>query len=323
MTEKYNSLFKPHAILRYPFKQPNKTASRPFEEILALHLRSLLPNPHPRPSISLPWLSRAVNLLALTAAAAAAELISDPSLSGADPAALASHLDASVALLDACNASLAEIERLRRGRLLLRFSLHLLTGEDHSLPLTPDRIRRARKAIAEWETLPRREVRGLAGDLTRRLAPGEPPRGKMSAVRRALYAVEAVAGLVMATVVAVLSGGEEGAPAGVKISSDFPWGEALKEVEVAVSGRLRTGFPGEVEAVEAAVRAVVGVIDGEDDGEKAARLGSAVEELEGAMEEVTEGLDPLSDAVNGLFRATMHTRDAALQSLRNGLKCDG
>ncbi|XP_038979885.1 UPF0496 protein 4-like [Phoenix dactylifera] len=317
LTVKCNPYLSIHAILGYPSKRPNKTPSpsRPFEEILILRLRSLLPIPKPPPSISFHWLSRAVDLLALTLADAAA-LFSDPALSGADPAGLASHLDASVSLLDACNAASAEIERLRRGRLRLRFSLHLLAGDGHGLPPSPDRVRRARKAIEEWETLPRRVIRGHAGNLIRRLAPGEPPRGKFSAVRRALYAVEGVACLVMAAIVAVLSGGEQGALTGVRMSDEFPWGEAFDEVRAAVSGHLGAGFSGEVEAVEAAVRAVVGVIDGEGDEEKPARLGSAVVELEKATEELTYGLDRLSDAVNALFRAAMNTRDAALHCLR-------
>nr|XP_010906110.1 UPF0496 protein 4 [Elaeis guineensis] len=317
----WNAHLSLHAILRCASKHPNKnpSPSRPFEEILIIRLRSLLPIPNLPPSISFPWLSRAVDLLAHTFASAIA-LFSDPALSGADHAALASHLDASVALLDACNAASAEIERHRCGLLRLRFSLHLLAGDGRRLPPSPDRVRRARKAIAEWETLPRREIRGHAGDLIRRLEPGEPPRGKISAVRRALYAVEGVAGLVMASVVAVLGGGEEGALAGVRVSGEFPWGEAFDDVRAAVSGRLGEGFSSEVEAVEAAVRAVVGVIDGEDNEEKPARLASAVVELEKATEELAEGLDRLADAVNGLFRAAMSSRDAALHGMWIGPK---
>lgn len=132
--------------------------------------------------------------------------------------------------------------------------------------------------------------------------------------------MEGVAGLVMAAVVAVLGGGKEGALDGVRISGEFPGGEAFDEVRAAVSGRLGAGFSGEVEAVEEGVRAVTGVIDGEHDEEKPARLGSATVELEKATGELTEGLDQLSDAVNRLFFSAMRSRETALQSVRIGPK---
>ena len=95
----------------------------------------------------------------------------------------------------------------------------------------------------------------------------------------------------MGAVVAMIGGGKEGILAGVSIFGEFPWGEAFDEVRAVVFSWLEEGFSDEVEAVEVEVWAVVGVIDGEDDEEKRARLGSIVVELEKAMEELMEGLD--------------------------------
>ena len=97
-----------------------------FDAALAARLRGLLPGP--APSSPLAALARLADLLALTLAEAA------PALAGeGDAAAVAAHLDAGVALLDACNAITARLERLRRRRLLARFALHLLS----SSPLLP------------------------------------------------------------------------------------------------------------------------------------------------------------------------------------------
>jgi hypothetical protein len=51
-----------------------------------------------------------------------------------DAAAVAAHLDARVALLDACNAITARLERLRRRRLLARLTVCLLpSSATHAL----------------------------------------------------------------------------------------------------------------------------------------------------------------------------------------------
>ena len=89
-----------------------------FDAALAARLRGLLPGPAP----SSP-LAQLADLLALTLAEAALPLAGE-----GDAAAVAAHLDAGVALLDACNAITARLERLRRRRLLARFALYLLSS---------------------------------------------------------------------------------------------------------------------------------------------------------------------------------------------------
>jgi len=46
----------------------------------------------------------------------------------ASAAAVAAHLDAGVALLDACDAIAVRLDRLHRRRLLARLALHLLSS---------------------------------------------------------------------------------------------------------------------------------------------------------------------------------------------------
>src|SRR6185437_7379209 len=107
-----------------------------FDAALAARLRGLLSGPAPSSS-PLAALARLADLLALTLPEAA------PALAGeGDAAAVAAHLDAGVALLDACNAITARLERLRRRRLLARFALHLLSS-------SPAGRGRARAALAD------------------------------------------------------------------------------------------------------------------------------------------------------------------------------
>ncbi|CAL9089771.1 unnamed protein product [Musa textilis] len=201
------------SLLLFPSKSPLKpspspSSSRHFEETLALRLSSLLPIPGYSPQVPLPWVARAVHLLALTLASVAA-LVSDHSLRGPDPDDLVAHLDAGVTLLDACNAASAEVARLERWLLPLRLVLRLLSDEES---LTKERIRRAQKAIVEWESTPSCEIERSAGKTIRIMAPDEPPRGKASVVRRATYAVEAVSRLVMAATMGAIGKGEAALP---------------------------------------------------------------------------------------------------------------
>ncbi|KAJ8512299.1 hypothetical protein OPV22_002733 [Ensete ventricosum] len=309
LIRRYGSLFpsKPPSL-----KPSASSATRPLEEALALRLRSLLPIPGNSPGVPLPWLHRAVRILALTLAATAA-LVSDRSLpGGVDSDALTAHLDAGVPFLDACNAASAEIARLVHRLLPLRVALRLLHPDDDDGD--ENALRQARRAIAEWQSTPSREIGWSGGELIRRMAPDEPPRGSASAVRRATYAAESVSRLVMAAVLAMIGGGEGKALLSkIRVSGEWPWAEAFNEVAAAVSGRLRAALPGELVAVEAAVRRLAGVIDEETEG-----LGTAVEAVEIATEELTVGLDGLTDGVNGAFHAAMGTRNAALNSLRRG-----
>ncbi|EHA8589213.1 protein BPS1, chloroplastic [Cocos nucifera] len=305
-------------LLFVPSKNSLPSPSLLFDQALVARLRSLHPIPSSPFSIPLSWLSRAVDLLAFTLAdaATAAALISDPSLPGSDRDAIAAHLDSGISLLDACNAVAAHIDRHRRRLLLLRFALHLLSSPSSS----SDSLYRVHEAIVERDRIPRHAINDSAGELARSLAPTVTLRGKISVVRRAIYAVEAVSSLVFGAMMAVLGGGEKADLAGIKISGKFPWAEAFNKVSAAVSDELGEGFTGEVEAVEASVRRLAAVMDGEDDGKKMERLRSAVKDAEKAMEEMTDGLDRLSDGVNGLFRVALRTRDAALRSFRIGSK---
>ncbi|PKA46634.1 UPF0496 protein 4 [Apostasia shenzhenica] len=295
-------------------KQAPGDSSKPFEEALIARLRSLTPIPDSSSSIPLSWICRAVDLLSLTLADATA-LISDPSLcGGSDLAALEFYLDSTVALLDACNAISAAANRLQRGRLVVRLALRLL-----SFCTSPNNRSRARSAISEWKAGAATPHRRSASDLLDRLRPKGLPRGRITAVRRVIYAVEAVSDLVTSCVLLVLE--EKGDLVGrIRVSSELTWGAAYNEVTSAVSAKLQRAIvAAEVEEAEASLRTLAAVFDEEvGGGEITERLRMAIGTAEKVTEELTERLEDLTNAVNGLFRVALETRDAAMQCFRVG-----
>jgi len=147
LADKYSSLLpslhqhhsKPSRRRSQQQQQQKGEADR-FGAALAARLRGLLP----LPASPLAALARVADLLALTLADAG------PALAGAgegDATAVAAHLDAGVALLDACNAIAARLDRLRRRRLLARLALHLLLSSSSS-PSGSGRVR-ARAVLSD------------------------------------------------------------------------------------------------------------------------------------------------------------------------------
>lgn len=309
-------LVQKNSLHRFPFlpssppKSPPASLARPFEDALAARLLSLLPLPDSSPSLALSWLARAVRLLALTLSDAAA-LLPDAT-SSSDRDAVAAYLDSGVALLDACNAASAEVDRLLRRRLHLRFALHLLSSSDEGR--NPEKLSRARGSLAEWRSSSPRPT----GDLARSLAPAQPSRGKLSAVRRAIYAVEAVSFLLSGVLASALGGGDVAA----LVPADLPWANEYRKVAAAVSHKLAGDrAPAELKAVESAVKKMTDVMDGirsNGGGDDAESLRKAVEATEKATGELTESLDALSGAVNELFRSALALRNTALHGFRAG-----
>jgi len=264
-----------------------------FDAALAARLRGLLLGP--APSSPLAALAQLADLLALTLAEAA------PPLAGeGDAAAVAAHLDAGVALLDACNAITARLERLRLRRLLARFALHLLSsspadGRERALADRDDR-----SSSSPPPPLPS--------------LPFDQPRGRLSAAARVLVAVSAVSSLAAAAAAAVLGGAFLDAAAFPRVSGgDFSWEEPFN----AVSGQLAASSASEVDAIDEAVQRLASVLDGKGGADEAA-VRAAAQEVERRTEELTARLDRLSDAVNGVFRAALGLRNAELGSFTVG-----
>lgn len=282
-------------LFSYPSSQlgsPTSSASfRPVEETLALRLLSLLPVPCESPGTPILWLASALRVLSLTLSdAAAASSVAADSL---DPDV--GYLDSSVALLDACNAVSAEIARVEHRLLYLRLALCcLIPDEDgHDDDRPKSKLHCARKAVAEWENIPSREIGRSTGELIHRMA----PRCVESAARcRVTYAAAEVSRLVMVAVVVALGGREGKSQIGeMRVSCDWPWAEAFDQIAAAISDRLGAALPLELAAVEAAAGTLArGIERGEVGDGVVATVGRAAEELAPALEKLRE-------SVNGAF----------------------
>ncbi|CAN6219462.1 unnamed protein product [Urochloa humidicola] len=308
LTSKYSSLLPPHH--HHSDAAPPKSSSRRqqqqqqagkaacFDAALAARLRGLLPLPGPAcsPSSPLAALARLADLLALTLAEAARSLAGEGNA--------AAHLDAGVALLDACNAITARLERLRRRRLLARFALHLVAS--------PAGRGRARAALVDRD------------DRTSSASPPPPlpslpfdqPHGRLSAAARVLVAVNAVSSLAAAAAAAVLGGDALGTAFPRVSGNDFPWAEPFNAVSSQLS-TLAICNASEVDAIDEAVQRLASLLDGKGGADEAA-LGAAAQEVERRTEELTARLDRLSDAVNGVFRAALGLRNAELGAFMAG-----
>ncbi|XP_068639725.1 UPF0496 protein 4-like [Aristolochia californica] len=241
---------------------------RSFDDDLLRRLKTLDP-----PAVSFAWLARAVDVLVSTVADAEA-LISDLKLAGSEKC-LAAYLDDSVKVLDVCNSVSAEIERLRQGRLLVNFVLHLLRRSGEETPEDVAVLARARDSLAEY----RRSERSGGGrfdkpatvirDLVQGL--GSPPKGKISTeeklLRRTVYAVGVVTVFVLGATVAVLDSSPGPMPS-AEVHGDFSWAETLNRLSTALGDKIRERFTGETrrsadeaEAMEKGVASVSNVID--------------------------------------------------------------
>jgi hypothetical protein len=296
LADKYSSLLPFHHHHSKPSRrQQQKGEAHRFGTALAARLRGLLP----LPASPLAALVRVADLLALTLAEAGPAL----ACSG-EGAAVAAHLDAGVALLDACNAIAARLDGLRRRRLLASLALHLLLSST-----SPSGRTRARAALAD-----RDPPAASPAPPPLPWLPFEQPRGQLTAAARVLAAVDAVSSLAAAAAATVLAGGPATFPwvSGGGGGGDLPWAEPFN----ALSGQLAALGAGEVGAVDEAVRRLASVLDSGTDDEGAVR--AAAQEVGRRTEELAPRLDRLSDAVGGVFRAALGLRNAELDCLMVG-----
>lgn len=278
-----------------------KYVAPPSPADLSTSFLRTLPTP---PSPSLSWIAAAFDALSASYSDVAA-LLSTPT----DAALAAAYLDHTARVLDLCNSVSAEIEKLRRRRLLVHFILHLLRPAG---PRTPEALRRARDSLREFETLAEggkpgglaQSAAALAADLNRLRSS---PRGKVSAEGRRLWRTMASLDLLAAAAAAILTGEvpAEVPPAGAEWSVACEWRRSAEEVA----------------AMEAAARGVAGALgkETEDDGDGTEGLDDAVRKLETAMDKCSEGMERLHDGVKGLFNAVMGSRSVLLGSYRTFL----
>ncbi|KAM0910609.1 hypothetical protein ACQ4PT_014027 [Festuca glaucescens] len=318
LTDKYHALLPIHSAkggrkaAPAPAPAPAPGVVSRFDAALAANLGSLLP----LPASPLAALARLADLLAATLVDAVPAL-SAAGQGDAASAAVAAHLDAGVALLDACNAIAARVDRLRRRRLLSRLALHLLS----SLPASPSSAQRARAALADRDA-----GASLCSPLPLPSLPFvDPPRGagrQLTAAARVILALNAVSSLAAAAAATIIGGGSKLSSASfpLVVSGDLPWAESFNALSSQLSV-LAAAKTSEVDAVDEAVSKLAALLESSTEGgapDDEASVLAAAQEVEKRTEELAALLDRLSDAVNGVFRAALRLRAAELGSFAVG-----
>ncbi|CAK9140718.1 unnamed protein product [Ilex paraguariensis] len=332
------SSFLPFRSVRKPSPPPINfdLIARSFDENTLRLLKTLSP-----PSIGFSWLSAAVDVLS-SIHAAALNLISN--LKSSSEESLVLYLDHSVKILDICNSISSEIERLRQRRLLISLVLHVLgfSGNDLHIP-APEKLRKARDSLADWENdssvIVRRSCFQIQKpeDLIRQLASTVEiaPRGKISSAKNLIDRTIYTVGVVTVFLAGVLVSATNGLPGIVNIrvdSAEFSWADSFNGLQSTASDELKRRVGAEkkkgllVEADDVAKRAriVREVIDGivlvdrSKEEVKKETLDNAVNVLGKATERLSDGLDRLTNSVNGLFDTVMRTRDGLVERYRAG-----
>lgn len=307
--------------------------SRSFDESILRRLKPLaIPTSSP-PSITLSWLSRAVEFLSSTHGEAQA-LISKITSGSSNDGSESVYLDYSVKLLDICNAISSDLEKLRNRRMLMSFVIRLLQVSAESEILAPEKLKKASDSIIEWKINTRdvhkrrgfenRDPEVLIRDLAAAIAKIAPPRGKVTsvgkAVLRTIYAVGLVTIFVVGVAVSALNGLPEIVSA--RVPAEFLWADSVNVLQSMIFGGKRKVVLRELDDVTTRANVVRDLIVAVDSGEnieaKKLPLSNAVKELETSTRVFSEGVDRLSDGVNYMFRDVMSTRNAVLQNFRVG-----
>lgn len=131
---------------------------------------------------------------------------------------------------------------------------------------------------------------------------------------RALYAVEAVSELVTELVAAAL--GESFDLENIRVSNDFCWADAFKEVLAAAMRITKSGRVAEIEDVDASLTELEKMMEYLDMEE---RLRTTLMKAETAVGNLMEGLDGLRNEMNSLFRIAMNERNKVLNGFRLSL----
>ncbi|KAI3731710.1 hypothetical protein L1987_62899 [Smallanthus sonchifolius] len=294
-------------------------AARLFDENIILHLKTLDLAPDSS-NISLSWLSAAVSFISTVHSEAEAQ-ISNLISQADDYQAL--YMDYSLKVLDLCNLVSSAVHQLTDRRLLMNFSLCLLNFSDQ-MP-QPEKLSKANDALARSINNtedPAKEkglrAKALIEELTVLL--GNLPRGTSGGrdlIRRTLYAIGVLTVFVGSVLVTVLFG--ETDIVKLRVPAEFLWADSVNAVQARIFDLIRPKQNVLLEVDDLASQAVIVrdliqvVVNGGDDaGGSRVRLEAGVKEMATGAKRFSDGIDALTNGVNGLFRTVLKIRNGRL-----------
>nr|XP_043624090.1 UPF0496 protein 4-like [Erigeron canadensis] len=305
--------------------KPYEFIANSFHQNLLNHLKTLNLTASDPPEISLSWLSTAVSVLT-SIHSESEHHISDLKLS--DHSYQVLYMDYSLKVLDLCNLISFAVKNLTEKRLLINYSLRLLNFAGDLPPV--EKLNKAKEKITRSVEKPEESVveaekgaraAALIDELTVMIGKLVRPRGKILAtetdfIRRMFYTVAVITVFISRLLVTVLFGGGRDSNEFIRVSDDFDWAESVNAMQTRMFEVIKRNVNKalEVDNVEmkaVTVRDLINDIVSDDGADKAA-LDDGVKELASAGKTFSDGVDALTNGVNGLFSAVLKTRNGRL-----------
>ncbi|KAI3730419.1 hypothetical protein L1987_61589 [Smallanthus sonchifolius] len=319
------SPFKLIAKKPSPIPKGYQVAARSFDEKVNFHLKTLIP-PSDSSIISLNWMSKAVSFLS-TVHFDAQEQISN--LRSESEYYQDLYMNYSQKVLDLSNLISSAVQQLVERRLLLNLSIRLLNSSGQ-IPST-EKLKKAKDALIRSVNKTQeisKEKAQRAKDLLEELtfAVNSLPIGKTSSardlIRRTLHGLGALTVFVAGVLVSALY--RQSDLVEVRVPTEFLWADSVNGVQKQISDLIKpkqaSNWLLEVEDTANRALAVCDVLDevvvgGDKHG---VRLEESVKELGKAVAKFSDGVDVLTNGVNGLFSRVLKTRNGVLDGVRKG-----
>lgn len=294
-----------------------------FEETLAERLRKLMPKDKDD-ILNLSWMRLAMESLCETHNVIK-DLITELELpvSDWDEKWIDVYLDISVNLLDICIAFSSVLTKVSQGHLLLQCVLHTLDSS------SPTQFGRACSSLDNWRehiSSKNPRVESCRSILDNLVASLDLPKVKNSAkgkvLMRAMYGVKVLTVFVCSIFAAAFSGSAKNLLE-LNVSDTLPWAPAFSALQANVNAEVRNILSSgrapvlnELEAVDGSVKKLYEVIQNEVDTVEEELLQKSVLDLGKRADNLSQGLDHLTKAVDGFFKIVLSGRDALLCNLR-------
>ncbi|KAM0047254.1 hypothetical protein Hdeb2414_s0009g00326271 [Helianthus debilis subsp. tardiflorus] len=317
-------------------KKPSKNyqlAAKNFDEKVIIHLKTLDLASEASDSsvISLNWMCKAVTLLSTVHVEAQDQVYQISNLRSESDYYHNLYMDYSQKVLDLLNLVSSAVKQFVERRLLLNLSLRLIKSSGDGQISSPEKLNKAKDALNRSVHVHHKqdEKPQRAKDLLEELSDviSNIPIGKVNnardLIRHTLHGLGTITVFVNSVLVSVLYGQSDLVE--VRFPAEFRWVDSVTGVQKRVFDLKKPKRLLEVEDAATRAVAVCDVIDevaadGDGDGgdERRSRLEDGVKELREAVEKFSDGVDMLTNGVNGLFSCVMKTRNGVLDGVRKG-----
>nr|XP_043630793.1 uncharacterized protein LOC122602129 [Erigeron canadensis] len=311
------------------FYQQQAASRSLYDEKIISHLKTL--TPLPTSSFTLQWISNAVNFLTKVHTDSVTHISSLKSVQSDYYHVL--YMDYSLKVLDLCNLMTSAVQKLTERRMLMKLSLRLIDSSSSGEAPASEKVKKAKDVLMRSvgvdlapEVEKAKRAKDLIGELIELISSGEIPApekvekdhqsktliGKSEPlirkdlIGRTLYGLGVLTVFVSNVLVSVLYGRLDidiDTIDEIRVPAEFGWADSVNDMFDQINSKK--GLLKEVKDVSD----VIG--DGSEE-----RLINGGEELKKVVGKFSDGVDELTNGVNGLFRCVMNTRNGVLDGVR-------